>query len=92
MFDTNERNDFQSQVVKKAWEDENFKQALIKDPHAALKQEFKLSMPDDVEVKVVEETSKVVYLVLPLNPDNLPDDILDKAAGGGCYAGMCGKD
>lgn len=92
MLKDNERIDLQSQIVKKAWEDENFKQALGKTPHQVLKSEFKVNIPDDVEIKVVEESSKVVYLVLPLNPDNLPDEILDKAAGGGCYAGVCGND
>jgi len=92
LLNTDERNDLQSQIVRKAWEDDNFKQALEKDPHQVLKNEFKFSIPDDVEIKVVEESSKVVYLVLPLNPDNLPDEILDKAAGGGCYAGCCGVD
>lgn len=29
----------------------------------------KIQVPDEVEIKVVEESAKVVYLVLPVNPE-----------------------
>ncbi|THF81671.1 NHLP leader peptide family RiPP precursor [Cohnella fermenti] len=62
------------QIIKKAWEDPEFKQLLLADPQTALKQEFGVDIPEGVELKVVEETASSFYLVIPPEPsadDNL---------------------
>ncbi len=45
------------EIIQKAWEDEAFKNQLIANPKAALKQAFSITLPDDIKVKAVEETS-----------------------------------
>ena len=72
------------EIIKKAQADKEFKKALVDNPKAALGQ-LGVQLPEDVEVKVVEETAKVVYLVLPVNPDELTDEQLDVVAGAGWY-------
>lgn len=72
------------QIIKKAQEDQGFKKALVENIKGAVGQ-LGVQLPDDVEVKVVEESIEVVYLVLPVNPDELTDDQLDDVTGGtGC--------
>jgi len=60
------------------------------DPHTAIENEFGVKLPGDLAINVLEESPKVVYLVLPVNPENLPDEILDSVSGGtsssGCWA------
>lgn len=75
------RKEFEEQIIKKAQSDKEFKKALVDNPKEALRQ-LGLQISEDVEVKVVEESAKVVYLVLPVNPDELTDEQLDGASGG----------
>ena len=73
------------QIIAKAWMDEGFKQRLLADPAAALKQEG-LDIPEGLRIKVVENTDKLVHFVLPAKPSSheLSDEQLDKVAGGFC--------
>jgi len=41
-----------------------------------------VQFPAEVEVKVVEESAKVAYLVLPVNPAELTDEQLDRGRRG----------
>jgi len=59
-------------IIAKAWADETFKQKLLSNPSETLS-EAGLEPPPGVEVRVVESTDKVVYLVLPPAPPS--DDI-----------------
>lgn len=58
------------EIIKKTQEDNNFKKALIENPREILHQ-IGAQVPADVEVKVVEESPKVRYLVLPMNFDEI---------------------
>jgi hypothetical protein len=72
-----------SQVVAKAWTDANFKKKLLADPAAALKASG-LEVPRGLQVKVVENTDQVLYLVLPPKPSGeISEEDLEKVAGGG---------
>ncbi|CAH1200367.1 hypothetical protein PAECIP111891_01714 [Paenibacillus allorhizoplanae] len=57
-----------AKIIQKAWEDEAFKQQLLANPRAALKQAFNITLPEDIKVKAVEETSTDFVLVIPTNP------------------------
>ena len=70
------------QVVAKAWADEEFKQRLLADPAAVLQAEG-ITVPPGVELRAVENTDKVMYLMLPPKPSaELSDEQLDQVAGG----------
>ena len=70
-------------VIAKAWSDAAFKARLLHDPHAALS-EAGVEVPAGITVKVVENTSDTMYLVLPQRPPEgeLTEEALDKVAGG----------
>ncbi|AZN41669.1 NHLP leader peptide family RiPP precursor [Paenibacillus albus] len=60
--------ELQQQIIEKAWSDESFKAKLLADPKAALQEAFNLTLPEDVELVVVEETPSKLALVIPQNP------------------------
>ncbi|MBD3921921.1 NHLP leader peptide family RiPP precursor [Paenibacillus sp. PR3] len=64
------------QIIKKAWEDEQFKQELLADPKAAILKAFQVEIPAAINLKVVEEEAASYYLVLPPKPEA----VLTKAA------------
>jgi hypothetical protein len=86
------RKDFEAQVIKKAWKDPAYRDELVKDPKACIEKEMQqfqegAKLPDDIHIKVVEESSNTLYMVLPQNPADvadreLSDDELDDVAGG----------
>ena len=80
----NEKTMTREEIIKKAQSDKDFKKALLDNPKETLGQ-LGVQVPENVEVKVVEESAKVVYLVLPVNPDELTDEQLDVVAGAGWY-------
>jgi hypothetical protein len=47
--------------------------------------QFGVQVPEEIEIKVVEESAKVLYLVLPDNPDQLTDKQLDEVSGAGSH-------
>lgn len=79
------------QIVKKAWEDESFKQRLLADATSVFK-EHGLAVPGGLEVKVVENTEKVYYFVIPQkrNADELDENFLDSVSGGGGLSSQSG--
>lgn len=69
-------------VVARTWSDPDFKARLTADPKSVLA-EHGVSVPEGVDVKVVENNEKVVHLTLPAKPSgDLSDEQLDQAAGG----------
>jgi hypothetical protein len=55
------------QVIAKTWADDDFKRRLLTDPVCALGVEG-IDIPAGLEVRVVENTDRVFYLVLPAKP------------------------
>ncbi|BBB90643.1 MAG TPA: NHLP leader peptide family RiPP precursor [Methylomusa anaerophila] len=76
-------------IVKKAWENDNFKKSLIADPKAAIEAEFGVKVPAGIELKVVEQTAKLRYIVMPEKAGTLSEEQLDNVAGGGCTGYFC---
>jgi hypothetical protein len=69
-------------VIQKCAKDKAFKRRFVADPKGVLAEEG-LLVSDQVELKVVEDTPKVVHLVLPLEASGeLSDADLAKVAGG----------
>ncbi len=71
------------QLVARAWRDPAFKQRLLADPAAVLREQG-IAVPASQQVRVVENTDQVIHLVLPQKPRDLSDDQLDAVAGGKC--------
>ena len=65
------------------WKDDALKGRFMADPKGVLK-EHGLSVPDGIDVKVVENADDCVHITLPKRPsDDLSDEDLEAAAGGG---------
>lgn len=81
------REEIEAKIIAKAWKDENFKKNLMEKPHQAIAQ-IGVNVPEKIQIKVVEESAKVLYLVLPVNPETLTgeltDENLESVAGGWC--------
>jgi hypothetical protein len=55
----------ENKIKEKAVEDNNFRKSLMANPKEALKKEMNINVPDDINIKVVEDSAKTVYIVLP---------------------------
>lgn len=73
------------EVILKAWTDPAFKQRLESNPNEALK-EAGVSVPEGVEVKVLEENENVNYLVIPQKPGNLQVSDFRSADASWCWS------
>jgi hypothetical protein len=69
-----------AQIIQKSWEDLNFRQKLLADPKAAIKEAFDVAIPDHLQLLAVEEKSDQFYLVLPPVPTDFisTKDIINK--------------
>lgn len=67
-------------VLRRAVEDPDFREQLRADPTSTIEEATGVSVPDDVEIVVVENTSKRFHLVLP--PADLDLESMDQSAAG----------
>jgi len=86
-----QRRQFESYLIRKAWKDPAFRKELVADPSGVFLRELKALDPNatlegPIQIKIVEEAADQAYLVLPLNPASLElnESELDHVVGGGC--------
>jgi Nitrile hydratase, alpha chain len=82
-----DRAEVERRLMKRSLEDEEFRQSLLADPRAAIEQELGSRLPESVEVRVVEESADIIYLVLPsrsadVQGGELSDRELEDVSGG----------
>ena len=80
-----------AKVVAQALSDEDFRQRLKDDPHAALA-DHGIAIPRDKRINVVENTADTVHLVLPAESEGeiSEEDLADVFGGGGFVPGPTG--
>jgi hypothetical protein len=72
-------------LVAKAWQDEVYRKELIANPKGVLQKEFGVELPEGLEIEVLEESPKKLFIVIPAKPtDELTDEQLEGVAGGFC--------
>ncbi|SMD17848.1 NHLP leader peptide family natural product precursor [Rhizobium sp. RU36D] len=78
------RRHIETALVEKAASNAGFRDLLKNDPHGALKEQFGTDPIPSLKISVVEERAGEIVLVLPraIAEDELPDALLDYAAGG----------
>ena len=82
------RAQMERRLVERSLHDEDFRRRLLEDPRATVEQELATRLPEDVEVRAVEETADTIYLVLPSSSPlvgeggELSDRELEAVAGG----------
>jgi hypothetical protein len=89
------RNEIESKIILKAWEDDAYRQSLIANPRAVLSEEIGQPIPDGGSFVVVEEKPNSFYLVLPQKPrlveevihesEELTQAKLESVAGGAMF-------
>jgi hypothetical protein len=62
------RKEIERKLINRAWQDDTFKRSLIADPEEAIRKEG-IDLPGNIEIKVVEETLNIIYLVIPQRPE-----------------------
>ncbi|HRE48867.1 MAG TPA: NHLP leader peptide family RiPP precursor [Aggregatilineales bacterium] len=74
----------ETKVVERAKKDAAFRSQLMSNPKAAVAAETGWQIPDNVTVKVVEESADTFYLVIPFSSEGseLGDEQLEDVAGG----------
>jgi hypothetical protein len=83
------RAEIERRLIQRSLQDEAFRQKLLDDPKGTLEQELGRGLPESVQVRVVEESTDTIYLVLPSasavgdQGGSLSDEELDAVAGGG---------
>lgn len=68
-YEHSQRATLEARVIARAWRDEGYREALKRNPRAVLSKELRVDIPDDVQVRVVEEDPKTIYFRLPANPN-----------------------
>jgi hypothetical protein len=62
-------------VIAKAWTDAEYRKKLHSNPHEALA-EVGIQVPKTHKVKVLEDTSDTVHVVVPARPSHITDEQL----------------
>ena len=85
-----QRQQLEQLLIEKAMKDESFRKQLIENAATAIEAETGMKIPETVNIKVLEEDPKTVYLVLPQLPSQngeieLSEADLQRVAGGEVY-------
>ena len=86
-----QRRQLEQQIIEKAMKDEDFRKRLIEDSKFTLEKETGVSIPDSVNIKVLEEDAQTFYLVLPPKINSETTDELTEADLGMVSGGYGGE-
>jgi hypothetical protein len=76
------RKDLEIYLITRALKDEDFREELIANPKAVVEKELGTKLPEELEIKVLEETEDTLYMVLPCNPyEGISEDDLKALVG-----------
>ncbi len=73
--------DMRTHLYEKAFANPAFRAQLVADPKSVVKQEFGITVPDNIEIKMHESDMSTVHLALPPNPV-LEDQQLEAISAG----------
>jgi len=77
------KNSINTELIANAQADPMFRKALLENPRAAIEKKFRVSLPPEIEFKVVEESATINYVVLPaVSGGELSDADLATVTGG----------
>ncbi|MCX8214189.1 MAG: NHLP leader peptide family RiPP precursor [SAR202 cluster bacterium] len=83
MAEQSSRAKQEAEIVQRAIEDGAFRQELVANPKAVIERTLGKKFPDSLSVKVVEEDSDNLCIVIPAAvADEIGDDALEDVSGG----------
>lgn len=84
------------EVILRALKDPAFRAKLLANPREAIASVTGVSLPEGVEIKVIEQEADTVYLILPPKPDDVETEgqlseaeLASVAGGGGLMLSTC---
>ncbi|MEH1875140.1 NHLP leader peptide family RiPP precursor [Nostoc sp.] len=81
--------EFEKRIIDKAQTDATYKQRLLSNAKAVFEEELGQKLPADLEVQALQQSMKKLYLLLPMQVDELArnqvlsEEELEAVAGGG---------
>ncbi len=84
------RGEMQDLLEKFASSNPQYRAALLKNPKSVIEKQFNTTLPDNVQVKTVQESASTIYVVVPHSVAagaELDDADLEKVAGGATVKG-----
>lgn len=75
--DKKELNKKYAKLIARAWSDESFKKELLADPRTVLAAHG-ITVPEGVNLQVLEEKENTRYLILPAVPDGFPPAVMEE--------------
>lgn len=79
------RHEIETRIVKRCWENEEFRREFLKDPAACFVKYLNVPAAQVPKIVVHEEQAGTWHIVIPARPekaDELSDEDLEKIAGG----------
>jgi hypothetical protein len=74
------RSRLEERLILRAWEDEEFRRALLQNPRAMIASELAaeigqpVELPAELRIHIHEETAGDIHFTLPQRPDDLAED------------------
>lgn len=66
-------------LIKKAWNDETFKQNLLNYPNETLESFFGKKLPEEKKIRVTDQSNpEYLYINIPVNPVDLNFELEDR--------------
>lgn len=59
-----------SNLIKRAWQDTDFKRRLLRDPRATIEAALGVTLPPGLNLYVHEQTPTDLHLILPMPPED----------------------
>ncbi len=92
---SNLRKKLEEQIIEKAIKDDIFREKLVGNPKLIFELETGIKLPESLNIRIMQEDQKTVYLVLPpfrgdIAEDELTEAELASVAGGGGPWGNAG--
>ena len=57
------------EIITRAWEDPAFKARLLAEPKRTIEEALGVTLADDIEIVMHEQTPTTLHLILPMRPD-----------------------
>ena len=77
-----EKQELLNSILEKASQNEEFRQRLLVDAKTAISSDFKIALPDGLNIVVHENDANTVHLPVPPSPKVLDEGKLAQVSGG----------